>query len=190
LATIETIVNNESSDILRIFISSFDPLLPPSYRESSKGPRSLIPPHLASEIQTFNSWIYTTINNGVYKAGLATSQSAYEAHISVLFSALDKLESHLEKSGTRFLFGDWITEADIRLYTTLVRFDVVYYTLFKCNVRMIRYGYPALHGWLRKVYWDEGEGSAGGAFRNTTFFAEVCLFIFLTFWEALGLDCG
>ena len=82
----------------------------------------------------------------------------------------------------------------MRLFTTLVRFDVVYYTLFKCNVRMIRYGYPALHGWLRRVYWDEGEGSAGGAFRNTTFFAEVCLFIFLNIlgssWSGLCLRFG
>jgi len=170
----ETIVNNESSDILRILISAFDAHLPPSNQESLKGRSALLPPHLRAEITTLNNWVYETINNGVYKTGFSPSQLDYEANIAKLFAALDRLEAHLgQPEHQPYLFGEFITEADIRLYTTLVRFDVVYYTLFKCNVKMVRMDYPRLHAWLRRLYWSEGEETKGGVFRKTTLFDAV-----------------
>lgn len=169
-----TIVNNESAEITRILISAFDNLLPPSLRESQKGPAALIPAHLASEIENLNAWVYDTVNNGVYKVGFATSQTAYNEHITKLFQSLDRLEYLLDQEGHHpYLFGEHITEADIRLYTTLVRFDVAYYTLFKCNQKMIRMDYPRLHAWLRRLYWSHGEETGGGVFKNTTNFDAI-----------------
>lgn len=111
----------------------------------------------------------------MYKVGFATSQAAYNEHITKLFRSLDRLEYLLGQSGHHpYLFGEHITEADIRLYTTLVRFDVAYYTLFKCNLKMIRLDYPRLHAWLRRLYWGEGEELRGGVFKSTTDFDAVC----------------
>ncbi|KAF2181697.1 glutathione S-transferase [Zopfia rhizophila CBS 207.26] len=170
----ETIVNNESSEIIRIFFEAFDEFLPPEKREVNKGDAAFIPKHLTNEIDELNAWVYDTVNNGVYKTGFASTQSAYDEHVAKLFESLDRLEYHLQESQHYpYLFGDHITEADIRLYTTLIRFDVAYYTLFKCNIKMIRTDYPRLHAWLRRLYWDEGPETAGGAFKRTTFFAEI-----------------
>lgn len=169
-------MNNESADIIRMMINSFDHLLPPEKREANKGPRALVPDHLRSEIEELNSWVYDTVNNGVYKIGFATSQAAYDEHIVKLFHSLDRLEVHLSEPGHHpYLFGQHITEADIRLYTTLIRFDVAYYALFKCNIKMIRLDYPRLHAWLRRLYWDEGPETAGGAFKKSTLFDAVSL---------------
>ncbi|KAH7087303.1 transferase [Paraphoma chrysanthemicola] len=166
-----TIVNNESADITRMLCYAFDILLPPELREESKGPASLIPRHLQSEIDELNSWVYDMVNNGVYKVGFAASQTAYDEHVTKLFIGLDRLEYHLSLPGHQpYLFGEHITEADIRLFTTLVRFDVAYYTLFKCNIKMIRIDYPRLHAWLQRLYWDESPKTAGGAFKSTTYF--------------------
>jgi len=108
------------------------------------------------------------------KTGLASNQQAYEENVYALFKSLDRLEKHLADSPEqRYLFGNHITEADIRLYTTLARFDVAYFTIFKCNLKMIRYDYPHLHLWLRRLYWDESERTNGGAFKATTRFAVV-----------------
>ncbi|KAF1851152.1 glutathione transferase [Cucurbitaria berberidis CBS 394.84] len=167
----DTIVNNESADIIRILFEAFDPLLPPHLREVNKGAAAFIPPHLRTGIDSLNSWVYDTVNNGVYKVGFATSQAAYNEHISRLFQSLDRLEHHLSQAEHYpYLFGQHITEADIRLYTTLVRFDVAYYPLFKCNMRMIRLDYPRLHAWLRRLYWSEGPETNRGAFKSTTHF--------------------
>jgi len=167
-------VNNESAEITRMMCDAFDPLLPQEHREVQKGPAALFPEHLRNEIEELNSWVYDTINNGVYKVGFAASQTAYNEHIVKVFQSLDRLEQHLAQPGHHpYLFGPYITEADIRLYTTLIRFDVAYYTLFKCNVKMIRLDYPRLHTWLRRLYWSEGPETAGGAFRNTTHFDVV-----------------
>ena len=167
-------MNNESADIIRILISAFDHLLPLERREASKGPVALIPNHLRDEIDELNSWVYDTINNGVYKVGFASSQADYDKHITKLFLSLDRLEEHLTELGHHpYLFGAVITEADVRLYTTLIRFDVAYYTLFKCNIKMIRLDYPRLHAWLRRLYWDEGPETAGGVFKKSTQFEEV-----------------
>jgi glutathionyl-hydroquinone reductase len=168
---LETIVNNESSEIIRMLYSSFDAFLPESQRETA---RPLLPAHLKDQIEDMNTWVYEQLNNGVYKCGFATSQEAYEAAFHPLFAALDRLEAHLsEAQHQSYLFGQHITEADIRLFPTLVRFDCAYYTMFKCNLRMVRHDYPRLHAWLRRVYWDVGEETNGGVFRQTTHFDAV-----------------
>ncbi|KAF2012789.1 hypothetical protein BU24DRAFT_351539, partial [Aaosphaeria arxii CBS 175.79] len=160
--THETIVTNESSHILSLLIHAFDALLPPSPTPS------LNPPHLAPEIQSLNTLIHTSINNGVYAAGFATTQPTYDAAISSLFTALDALEARLAAPGAGpYLLGSDITEPDVRLYTTLVRFDVVYYTLFRCNLKMVRLDYPELGKWLGRLYWG------GGVWRDSTDFYAI-----------------
>jgi len=150
------IVNNESSEIIRMLGSAFDKLLPEKYAKVN-----LLPENLIKDIDSHNSWIYDDINNGVYKSGFATSQEAYEKAVTTLFNSLDKVEAQLQKSGGPFYFGKEITETDVRLYTTIVRFDAVYVQHFKCNIRDIRSGYPALHKWVRNLYWNfEAFGSS------------------------------
>ena len=166
----ETIVNNESSEIIRMFYTAFDALLPPHLRETTK---PLLPADKKEEIEALNEWVYNKINNGVYKCGFAAKQEAYDANVHALFEALDRLESHLATNKTKFLFGDHITEADIRTYPTIARLDVAYYTLFKCNLKMIRYDYPLLHKWLRTLYWDVSAETNGGAFKNTTYWTPI-----------------
>jgi putative glutathione S-transferase len=167
-------VSNESADITRMLCDAFDHLLPLEKREVEKGPTGLLPQHLRNEIDELNSWVFDTVNNGVYKVGFATSQAAYNEHITKLFQSLDRLEYILSQEGHQpYLFGEHITEADVRLYTTLIRFDVAYHTLFKCNIKMIRLDYPRLHTWLRRLYWSEGPETAGGAFKSTTHFDVV-----------------
>ncbi|EIN11188.1 glutathione S-transferase [Punctularia strigosozonata HHB-11173 SS5] len=143
---LSTIVNNESSEIIRMLYTAFDALLPESVASLD-----LYPEAHRKEIDDMNEWVYDTVNNGVYKAGFAGTQKAYEDAVLPLFASLDKLEQTLE--GKDYLVGDRLTEADIRLYPTIIRFDVVYATHFKCNIRTIRSGYPNLHRWLRKLYW-------------------------------------
>ena len=167
-------MNNESSDIIRILFEAFDHLLPPGLREANKGPAAFIPQHLRADIDALNTWVYDTVNNGVYKVGFATSQTAYNDYIAELFQSLDRLESRLSHAGhSPYLFGQHVTEADIRLYTTIVRFDVAYYSLFKCNLKMIRLDYPHLHAWLRRLYWNQGPETGGDVFRSTTHFDVV-----------------
>ncbi|KAI5286850.1 S-glutathionyl-(chloro)hydroquinone reductase [Ascosphaera aggregata] len=156
-----TVVSNESSEIIRMFYYCFDGLLPEKYRKID-----LYPPHLRSAIDESNSWIYDTVNNGVYKSGFATTQEAYERNVTTLFASLDRIEENL-KAQPAYYFGEEITEADIRLYTTIVRFDIVYVQHFKCNLRDIRSGYPAIHRWLRKLYWKVP------AFKDTTEFTHI-----------------
>ena len=141
----QTIVSNESSEIIRMFNSAFDDV----------GALSIdfAPSEKLALIDELNAFIYPTINNGVYQAGFATTQAAYEAAVTVLFDALDQLESRL--SHQRYLTGNQITEADWRLFTTLIRFDSVYVGHFKCNVRRI-VDYPNLWGYLRDLYQIPG----------------------------------
>jgi putative glutathione S-transferase len=133
----KTIVSNESSEIIRMFNSAFDGL--------GAAPGDYYPEARRPEIDAINARVYDTINNGVYKAGFATSQAAYETAVYPLFDSLDWLERHLFPR--RYLLGDEITEADIRLVTTLLRFDIVYVGHFKCNIRRIM-DYPALSSYL------------------------------------------
>jgi len=136
-----TIVNNESSEIIRMFNSAFDDV------GALSGDFS--PPELLAEVDDLNTFIYDSVNNGVYKAGFATTQEAYEQAVVALFDALDILEDRLSQQ--RYLTGSKITEADWRLFTTLVRFDAVYVGHFKCNLRRI-VDYPSLWGYVRDLY--------------------------------------
>ncbi|KAL2416462.1 Glutathione S-transferase omega-like 2 [Exophiala dermatitidis] len=167
----ETIVNNESSEIIRMLYDSFDEFLEPHEREANKPGGGFYPPHLRKEIDEMNEWVYHTVNNGVYKCGFATTQEAYDDNIYPLFKSLDRLEAHLaDPAHQPYLFGEYVTEADIRLYTTMARFDVVYHSIFQCNLKMIRHDYPRLSKWLRNLYWDESERTNGGVFKKTTYF--------------------
>jgi glutathionyl-hydroquinone reductase len=136
-----TIVNNESAEIIRMFNSAFDGI--------GARPGDYYPVALRTEIDRVNARIYDTVNNGVYKAGFAGTQEAYEAAVVPLFESLDWLEERLGKNS--FLVGDQPTEADWRLFTTLVRFDPVYFGHFKCNVRRLM-DYPHLWAYTRELY--------------------------------------
>lgn len=140
-----TIVSNESAEIIRMFNSAFDGI------GASRG--DYYPLELRPEIETLNERIYDTVNNGVYKAGFATTQEAYEEAVVPLFDSLDWLEAIL--STRRYLTGDTITEADWRLFTTLVRFDPVYVGHFKCNLKRIA-DYENLSGYVRDLYQQQG----------------------------------
>ncbi|HDH16807.1 MAG TPA: glutathione S-transferase family protein, partial [Gammaproteobacteria bacterium] len=141
----QTIVNNESAEIIRMFNSAFNHL--------TENYDDYYPDALQSEIDQLNERIYRTVNNGVYRAGFATTQAAYEKANAELFDTLDWLELRL--SGQRYLTGDAITEVDWRLFTTLLRFDTVYYGHFKTNLRRIE-DYPNLSGYLRGLYQQPG----------------------------------
>ncbi|KAI9668051.1 MAG: S-glutathionyl-(chloro)hydroquinone reductase [Bathelium mastoideum] len=156
------IVNNESSEIIRMFYSAFDDILPEKYKSVD-----LFPKDLQKEIEETNQWTYDNINNGVYRNGFAVTQDAYEDASRLLFTSLDRVEAHLASSPGPFYHGDRLTEADIRLYPTIIRFDVVYVQHFKCNLKDIRSGYPNLHRWLRHLYWDVP------AFGETTQFEHI-----------------
>ena len=140
-----TIVSNESADIIRMLNSAFD--------DHGAKPGDYYPEDLRSEIDALNTRIYGTVNNGVYKAGFATTQAAYEEAVFPLFDTLDFLDRHLARR--RYLCGDTLTEADWRLFTTLVRFDAVYVGHFKCNIRRI-VDYPNLWGYARDLFNHPG----------------------------------
>ncbi len=136
-----TIVSNESAEIIRMFNSAFDRITGDS--------QDFRPAHLQDEIDQVNARVYSDVNNGVYKAGFATTQSAYDEAVHALFDALDWLEERL--SSRRYLTGARVTEADWRLFTTLVRFDPVYHLHFKCNRNRL-IDFPALWGYARELY--------------------------------------
>ena len=140
-----TIVNNESAEIVRMFNSAFDAF--------TNVRTDYYPEALRAEIDRINEKVYTQINNGVYRAGFATSQAAYEQAFRGLFDTLDEIEQRLSQQ--RYLVDNAITEADWRFFTTLVRFDAVYYSHFKCNWRHI-YEYPNLSNYLRDLYQQPG----------------------------------
>lgn len=141
----ETIVSNESADIIRMLDGAF--------AEVGARPGTFRPPELADRIHAINERVYHRINNGVYKAGFATSQEAYQEAVEELFAELDRLEQLLD--GQRYLAGGRLTEADWRLFTTLARFDPVYVQHFKCNIRRIA-DYPNLSNYLRELYQVPG----------------------------------
>jgi putative glutathione S-transferase len=157
---LHTIVNNESSELIRIFNQEFNDLIP-----AEKAAVDIYPKDLRPQIDELNAWIYPGINNGVYKTGFATSQAAYEKAVVEVFDALDKVEKIL--TGKDYLVGDKLTEADVRLWVTIIRFDPVYVGHFKCNFRTIRDGYPAIHKWMQKLYWNND------AFKDSTNFEHI-----------------
>jgi len=136
-----TIVNNESAEIIRMLNSAFD--------EWGDATVDFYPPLLRAEIERINPTVYDNVNNGVYRCGFATTQAAYEEAFDALFRTLDELEVRLSRQ--RYLAGDRLTETDWRLFTTLVRFDPVYYVHFKCNLRRIA-DYPNLWNYTRELY--------------------------------------
>jgi putative glutathione S-transferase len=143
----KTIVSNESAEIIRMFNSAFDGLTGEA--------ADLYPEPLREEIDALNERVYARVNNGVYRAGFATSQEAYEEAFHALFDELDRLDERL--AGGRYLMGSALTEADVRLFTTLVRFDAVYVGHFKCNRRRIA-DYKNLSGYLRDLFQTKGFG--------------------------------
>ncbi|MBV8565707.1 MAG: glutathione S-transferase family protein [Methylobacteriaceae bacterium] len=143
----KTIVNNESAEIIRMFNSAFDAV--------GAAPGDYCPSDLLSEIDALNARIYDTVNNGVYKAGFAGTQSAYEDAVVPLFETLDWLDERLSRR--RYLLSDAATEADWRLFPTLMRFDSIYYGHFKCNRRRL-VDYPALWPYTRDLYQHPGIG--------------------------------
>jgi len=148
-------VSNESSEIIRMFNSEFAPWAKDQY--------DYYPAALQKQIDEINGVIYGGINNGVYKVGFAATQAAYEEEVTKLFKTLDMVEYRLSKS--RYLVGDKLTEADIRLYVTLIRFDAVYVGHFKCNLCRIS-DYPNLTGYLKELYQIP-------AFKETTDFTHI-----------------
>ncbi len=150
------IINNESADIIRIFDTAFQDF---TGEEPSLRPRAI-----GRDVQKLNEHIYETFNNGVYRAGFARSQSAYEEAVSDIFKTLDALDQRLA-DGRLYLFGNQLTDADVRFYVTLVRFDVAYVDLFKCNLRTVR-EYQNLLRYLRRLY-------ALPAFDDSTFFDHI-----------------
>ena len=181
----QSIVNNESSEVIRIFNTAFNDLLP-----GDKAAVDIFPEALRKEIEESNEWVYHTINSeliplflfsmrphtnraridGVYRTGFASQQGAYETAFNELFSSLDRVEGMLtaqHAAQSAFFIGNRLTEADIRLYTTIVRFDPVYHGHFKCNARTIRDGYPHIHQWLQNLYWNYP------AFKDTTNFQHI-----------------
>jgi glutathionyl-hydroquinone reductase len=141
----EMIVSNESSEIIRMLNSAFNAI--------TGNTADYWPEHLRDDIETVNSRVYDTVNNGVYKCGFATTQTAYDEAVHPLFGSLDWIEEVLTKN--RYLIGDTLTEADWRLFTTLVRFDNVYHLHFKCNRRRIT-DYPNLWAYTRELYQMQG----------------------------------
>ena len=137
----KTIVNNESSEIIRMLNTAFDGL--------GAKPGNYVPDQWLEEIDTVNDFVYHRINNGVYKAGFATKQEVYEEEVTALFAALDQMEERL--AGQDYLVGNRLTEADIRLFTTLVRFDAVYFGHFKCNLKPLT-AYPNLWAYTKRIY--------------------------------------
>ena len=140
-----TIVSNESAEIIRMFNAAFNDL--------TGNTDDYWPQELRDKIEAINTRIYDTVNNGVYKAGFATTQAAYEEAVYPLFETLDWLESHLSEN--RYLLGDRLTEADWRLFTTLIRFDPVYHLHFKCNRKRL-IDYPNLWAYTRELYQKPG----------------------------------
>jgi glutathionyl-hydroquinone reductase len=135
------IVNNESADIVRILNDAFN--------EIGANGLDFYPEPLRPIIDEWNALIYDTVNNGVYKAGFAKTQSAYEHAVTAVFETLEKLEARLQVN--RYVAGQYLTEADIRLFVTLIRFDVAYVGAFKCNLKRIQ-DYPALSNYQREIY--------------------------------------
>jgi len=139
------IINNESSEIIRMMNSEFDAI--------TGSTTDYYPPALRAEIDALNERVYQTVNNGVYRCGFARSQAAYDEAYDGLFATLDELEARLSRQ--RYLLGDQLTEADWRLYPTLVRFDVAYFSIFKCNKKRIA-DYPNLSNYMRELYQVPG----------------------------------
>ncbi|KAJ5675744.1 hypothetical protein N7462_008641 [Penicillium macrosclerotiorum] len=156
-----TIVCNESTELLRWLPTAFNELLPPSLALID-----LYPLDLREKIDAISLWMQSDVNLGVYKAGFAPSQEVYDKNVVPVFRALNKLECLIAQNGGPFVLGSKMTELDIRLYATLIRFDTVYVQHFKCNLGTIRHDYPVLNNWLKGMYWDVEAARASTNFKH------------------------
>lgn len=157
-----TIVNNESTDLMRNLQTCFNDLISPGLAALS-----LYPQHLRPQIDAASTWLQRDLNAGVYKAGFAPDQASYDRDVVPVFAALNECEAMLARSDGAFLLGKEMTELDVRLYATVVRFDVVYVQHFKCNLATIRHDYSNINMWLTRLYW------VVPGFRETTDFRHV-----------------
>jgi putative glutathione S-transferase len=144
-----TIVNNESSEIIRMLNSAFNEFVPSGVNKYAA--HDFMPETFTKEINEMNDFVYNNINDGVYRSGFAKSQAAYEEAVNNLFQALDKIETTI-LSKQRYLIGNFLTECDLRLFMTLIRFDEVYVVYFKCNIKMLKHDYPNIHNYMRELY--------------------------------------
>ncbi|KAJ5739909.1 hypothetical protein N7533_012693 [Penicillium manginii] len=156
-----TIVCNESAELLRWLPKAFDQFLEPSVASID-----LYPVHLRAQIDEITPWMQSDVNAGVYKAGFANTQEDYDKNVVTVFAALNKLERLVVQNGGPFVLGKEITELDIRLYATLIRFDTVYVQHFKCNLGTIRHDYPVLNNWLKGMYWNVDAAKASTDFKH------------------------
>ena len=147
------IVNNESEDIMRMLNTAFSDHLP---KHDPRRKLNFYPPELKHQIDEINSWMSPDLNTGVYKAGFAPTQEAYDSAAVVVFETLDRLEKILKEQNSIFIIPGipHPTEVDIKLYTTLVRFDTIYQQHFKLMLKSIRHNYPSLNRWLKNFYWN------------------------------------
>ena len=146
-----TIVNNESAELLRWLPTAFDSILP---RDSPERELDLYPTSLRKEVDDITTWMQPQLNLGVYRAGFAPDQETYDAAVPIVFRALNRLEHLISSRGGPFILGTRITELDIRAYATIVRFDAIYVQHFKCNLGTIRHDYPIINNWLKHLYWE------------------------------------
>ncbi|KAF2232202.1 hypothetical protein EV356DRAFT_505607 [Viridothelium virens] len=158
----KSMVNTESAELLRNLQTGFNDIL-----DSSHASLTLYPKHLQSKIDEIAEWMQRDLNAGVYKAGFAESQEVYDKNVIPVFGALNKIEKIISEHGGPYVLGREMTELDIRLYATAIRFDVVYVQHFKCNLGMIRHDYPVIHNWLKNLYWNHE------SFRETTNFKHI-----------------
>lgn len=156
------LVNNESLQILRNLNTGINSILPEKYAKVD-----LYPEHLRKEIDEIGEWMQADLNTGVYKAGFAPDQETYDKNVVPVFKALNKVEELIAKNGGPYVLGKELTELDLRLYPTIVRFDTVYVQHFKCNLGTIRHDYPVLNEWLKNLYWNVP------GFKETTDFRHI-----------------
>ncbi|KAI2632494.1 glutathione S-transferase [Hypomontagnella submonticulosa] len=159
-----TIVNNESLELMRWMQTGFNEILPEGSPERSL---TLYPEHLREKIDQVSKWMTRDFNSGVYKAGFARDQAAYEKGVIPVFAAMNQLEQLIHKNGGPYILGEELTELDILAYATAIRFDVAYVQHFKCNLGTIRGNYPVIHEWLKNLYWNVK------GFRETTNFKHI-----------------
>ncbi|KXL42438.1 hypothetical protein M433DRAFT_71659 [Acidomyces richmondensis BFW] len=158
---LETIVNNESEELMRDLQTAFNQLLPQDLAE-----HTLYPESLRATIDENAEWVQRDLNTGVYRAGFATDQKTYEMNLPPVFAALNRLEKVAHSNGGPYILGKHMTEIDVRVYATLIRFDTVYVQHFKCNLGTIRHNYPVLNNWLKYMYWEHEASKRTTDFRH------------------------
>lgn len=159
-----TMVNNESAELLRWMPEAFNELLPEGSPERAL---NLYPEHLRAKIDEISAWMQRDLNSAVYKTGFAPDQETYNQNVPTVFAALNELERIIHENGGPYVLGKELTELDIRAYTSIIRFDISYHQHLKVNLGMIRGDYPVMHEWLKNLYWNVK------GFRETTNFRHV-----------------